>query len=85
MEKKAACFHPGFPGLGGKKKHKRKRKTHASSVRGRKSINKVLCLSSRFVKKFDESNATLLPGKSSCRIFHVPQFAFFFSLRIFVR
>jgi hypothetical protein len=26
MEKKAACFHPGFPGLGGKKKHKRKKK-----------------------------------------------------------
>jgi hypothetical protein len=36
MEKKAACFHPGFPGPGGKKKHKRKRKTDVSQVKKEK-------------------------------------------------
>jgi len=37
-----------------------------------------------FCEKVDESHATLLPGKSGRRIFHVPQFPFFFSLHLFL-
>jgi hypothetical protein len=78
-----------FQGLEERKSIREKRKTHASSVRGRKSINKVLCLSSRFVKKFDESHAFFLwenrvAAFSMGRSFHFSSaFIFFYFIKFF--